>query len=132
MTENWQTCLDCNIYDDMSKDDTFMRPFGDDDFICELCAEKRGAVEDSDHSSKSLAITYRRNGYTFTAYGRGTGAETLEELKNHPHFPGEDNVGADSWEWLRRYLGEVARIDSMPCTYTVDHGDWTVTVICDV
>lgn len=34
-------CIDCNGYDDISKPDTFLRPFGDGDYICILCAEER-------------------------------------------------------------------------------------------
>lgn len=39
---NLQTCIDCNAYDDADQVDSFMRPFGDDNWICELCAEARG------------------------------------------------------------------------------------------
>lgn len=34
-------CIDCNWYDDTSQPDTFMMPFGDEEFICHLCAEER-------------------------------------------------------------------------------------------
>lgn len=47
MTWNWdavETCVDCNWYDDTSQPDTFIRPFGDGAFICDLCAEERGAL----------------------------------------------------------------------------------------
>lgn len=37
-----ETCLDCNAYDDVTQVDSFMRPFGDDYWVCELCAEARG------------------------------------------------------------------------------------------
>lgn len=39
---NIQTCLDCNSYDDMDMEDSFMMPFGDDEYICQICAEARG------------------------------------------------------------------------------------------
>lgn len=34
-------CIDCNSYDDTSKPDTFLMPFGDEEYICTLCAEER-------------------------------------------------------------------------------------------
>lgn len=42
MDDTWKTCIDCGIYDDTSKEDTFMRPFGDDEYICDIDAEARG------------------------------------------------------------------------------------------
>lgn len=38
----WETCLDCGWYDNVEKVDTFLRPFGDEHWICDLCAEHRG------------------------------------------------------------------------------------------
>lgn len=38
----FETCIDCNIYDDVDQVDTFMRPFGDDAWICGMDAEARG------------------------------------------------------------------------------------------
>lgn len=37
-----ETCIDCNCYDDVTQVDTFMIPFGDDAYICAMCAEERG------------------------------------------------------------------------------------------
>ena len=38
----FETCIDCNIYDNVDQVDTFMRPFGDDAWICDMDAEARG------------------------------------------------------------------------------------------
>ena len=38
----FETCIDCAIYDDVDQVDTFMRPFGDDTWICDMDAEARG------------------------------------------------------------------------------------------
>lgn len=38
----FETCFDCNIYDDVEQEDTFMRPLGGDAWICLLDAEARG------------------------------------------------------------------------------------------
>ncbi len=40
-TPNIQHCTDCNIYEDVDKDDAFLRPFGDY-YICLIDAEARG------------------------------------------------------------------------------------------
>lgn len=39
---NIQTCIDCNAYDDADQVDSFMMPFGEDEWVCHLCAEYRG------------------------------------------------------------------------------------------
>ena len=39
---NIQTCIDCNAYDDANQVDSFMMSFGDDEWICQLCAEYHG------------------------------------------------------------------------------------------
>ena len=39
---NIQTCADCNSYDDADQPDSFMHPFGDDMWLCDLCREARG------------------------------------------------------------------------------------------
>ena len=36
-----QTCIDCNAYD-ADQVDSFMMFFGDDEWVCHLCAEYRG------------------------------------------------------------------------------------------
>lgn len=50
----FERCIDCNTYDDVEQEDTFMRPFGGDTWICLLDAEARGidpgALEDN-HTS---------------------------------------------------------------------------------
>lgn len=38
----WETCVDCNSYDDVTRSDTFMMKFEDDLWLCGLCAEERG------------------------------------------------------------------------------------------
>lgn len=37
-----EICIDCNSYDDVTQYDSFMIPFGDDEWICQLCEEARG------------------------------------------------------------------------------------------
>lgn len=39
---NIETCIDCNAYDDTLQEDSFMMQFGDDMWLCALCAEERG------------------------------------------------------------------------------------------
>lgn len=39
---NIQTCEDCNSYDDADQPDSFMHPFGDEMWLCDICREKRG------------------------------------------------------------------------------------------
>ena len=38
---NIKTCEDCNIYDDVDQEDTFMYSFGSELWLCGICAEER-------------------------------------------------------------------------------------------
>lgn len=81
---------------------------------------------------KTLAVTYSRDGYRFTAYAAGSGFDALSSVGTHPHFPGDDAVGAASWDWLKSYLLALHSIDDLGCLYKCGHGDWTLSVLCEV
>lgn len=83
------------------------------------------------HEDKTLAVSYSRNGYKFTAYAIGTGYDARFEVEAHYAFPGVDSVGASSWEWLTMKLSSIENIDEMPCLYSEGSGDWTISVICN-
>lgn len=39
--EQWESCEDCNVYDNVLEEDTFMYNFGSDGWLCGICAEYR-------------------------------------------------------------------------------------------
>lgn len=41
-----EECIDCNWYDDVAQEDTFLISFGDY-WICAICAEERGIEYDA-------------------------------------------------------------------------------------
>lgn len=83
-----------------------------------------------EHRDKQLCITYRRNGERFTVYVYNA-AEAIAGIVEHPYFPGTDNVGIDSWDWLKTKLGSLGDANALPCLWAVTNGDWRLHIVCN-